>query len=141
VAADGVRGRLTAAEEELARVKQRLEAALKEIERRKSTEAKQGGYVSKCVVTVWQAEARIHSPVFVATDVAPSPAALAISRNNVVNVLNETRIRCYMDGAYADVCIYDNLCFKDHSDLVFLSDSRATGASVPKPMLLGGKMK
>jgi hypothetical protein len=39
-----------------------------------------------------------------------------------VTKFSPTTVKCFIDGAYMDVCVYDNLCFKNHDDLVYVSD-------------------
>jgi hypothetical protein len=52
-----------------------------------------------------------------------------------------TKHSCYMSGAYADVCVYTNLCFKEDTHLRFVSDTMPSERSLPQPEYLTGGIK
>ena len=54
---------------------------------------------------------------------------------------DETRVKCYIDGAYMDVCVYDNLCLGAHDDFVFISKDVKTGTQIDKHMWHTGGVK
>ncbi len=67
---------------------------------------------------------------------ADGGADAAVDDNNP-----ETRVRCFIDGAYMDVCVYDNLCLRSHEDFVFISKSKATDTQIHKDLWLTGGIK
>jgi hypothetical protein len=48
------------------------------------------------------------------------------------NDFDETRVKCFIDGAYMDVCVYDNLCLKSHSDFAFVSKTQQSEVQIDK---------
>jgi hypothetical protein len=50
------------------------------------------------------------------------------------NDFEETKLRCFIDGAYMDVCVYENLCLSAHDEFLLLSKTANSAVEVDRHM-------